>query len=61
MILVPISGFVREWLGLGMDGKLGVWTSPVQIIISAVLGFLASTAIAVVLQKIPKVGKYIVG
>lgn len=61
LILVPICSFFREWLGLGMDGKLGVWTSPVQIIVSAVLGFIASTAIAVVLQKIPKVGKYIVG
>ena len=61
LILVPICGFFREWLGLGLEGVLGVWTSPVQIIVSAVLGFLASTAIAVVLQKIPKVGKYIVG
>ena len=61
LILVPISGFFREWLGLGLEGVLGMWTSPVQIIVSAVLGFIASTAIAVVLQKIPKVGKYIVG
>ena len=61
LILVPISGFFREWLGLGLEGVLGVWTSPVQIIVSAVLGFIASTIVAVLLQKIPKVGKYIVG
>ncbi len=61
LILVPISGFFREWLGLGLEGKLGIWTSPVQIVVSAVLGFLCSAIIAVVLQKIPKVGKYIVG
>lgn len=61
LILVPISGFFREWLGLGLEGKLGNWTSPVQIIVSAVIGFLASALIAVLLQKIPKVGKYIVG
>ena len=61
LILVPISGFFREWLGLGLEGKLGIWTSPVQIIVSAVIGFLASALIAVLLQKIPKVGKYIVG
>lgn len=61
LLLVPISGAIREWLGLGLEGKLGVWTSPVQIIASAVLGFCASVVIAVVLQKIPKVGKYIIG
>jgi peptidoglycan/LPS O-acetylase OafA/YrhL len=61
LVLVPISGFFREWLGIGADGSLGVWTSPVQIVVSAVLGFLGSVVIAVVLQKIPKVGKYIVG
>ncbi len=61
LLLVPISGAIREWLGLGLEGRLGVWTTPVEIVVSAVLGFLASAIIAVVLQKIPKVGKYIVG
>lgn len=61
LILVPICGFFREWLGLGLEGKLGVWTTPVQIVASAILGFLASALIAVVLQKLPKIGKYIVG
>ena len=61
LVLVPICGAMREWLGVGADGTLGVWTTPVQIVVSAVLGFLASAIIAVVLQKIPKVGKYIAG
>ena len=61
LVLVPISGAVREWLGSGAEGLLGVWTTPVEIVVSAVLGFLASAIIAVVLQKLPKVGKYIVG
>lgn len=61
LVLVPISGAVREWLGLGTEGLLGVWTTPVEIVVSAVLGFLASAIIAVVLQKLPKVGKCIVG
>ena len=61
LVLVPICGAVREWLGLGLEGHLGVWTTPVEIVVSAVLGFLASAIIAVVLQKIPKIGKYIVG
>ncbi len=61
LILVPISGAVREWLGIGLDGRLGIWTTPVEIIISGVSGFVCSTIVAVVLQKIPKVGKYIAG
>ena len=56
-----ISGAVREWLGSGAEGLLGVWTTPVEIVVSGVLGFLCSAIVAVVLQKIPKVGKYIVG
>ena len=32
-----------------------------QIVVSALLGFVASALIAVVAQKIPKIGKYIVG
>ena len=61
LLLVPICGAIREWLGLGLDGCLGVWTTPVQIILSALLGFSVSAIVAVVLQRIPKVGKYIVG
>lgn len=61
LILVPISGAVREWLGVGLEGKLGIWTTPVEIVVSAVLGFVASALIAVVAQKIPKIGKYIIG
>ena len=61
LLLVPISGVIREWLGVGAEGCLGVWTSPVQIVLIAVVGFIASTIVAVLLQKIPKVGKYIVG
>ncbi len=61
LILVPICGAIRECLGLGADGRLGVWTSPVEIVLIAILGFTASTIVAVLLQKIPKVGKYIIG
>ena len=61
LILVPISGAVREWLGVGLEGKLGLWTSPVEIVVAALLGFVGSAIVAVVLQKIPKIGKYIVG
>ena len=61
LLLVPICSAVREWLGIGTEGVLGVWTTPVEIVVSAVLGFVASVAVAVVLQRIPKIGKYIIG
>ena len=61
LILVPICGAMRSWLGVGTEGVLGVWTTPVQIVVSAVAGFAASAVVAVALQKIPKVGKYIIG
>jgi hypothetical protein len=61
LLLVPICNAVRNWLGLGLDGKLGLWTTPVEIILSAVAGFVLTAVVAVILQKIPKIGKYIVG
>ena len=61
LILVPISAAVRELLGVGAEGKLGIWTTPIEIILAGTLGFVCSTIVAVLLQKIPKVGKYIAG
>ena len=61
LILVPICGAIRGWLGVGSDGILGVWTTPVEIVLSAVAGFVATAIVAILLQKIPKVGKYIAG
>ena len=61
LLLVPISGAVRELLGLGNEGVLGVWTTPVEIVVTAVLGFAASAIVAVALQRVPKIGKYIAG
>lgn len=61
LILVPISGAVREWLGIGLEGVLGAWTTPVEIVLSAVAGFTLTAVVAVILQKIPKIGKYIMG
>ena len=61
LLLVPICGAVREWLGVGFEGKLWTWTTPVEIILSAVAGFVLTAVVAVILQKIPKIGKYIMG
>lgn len=61
LLLVPIGGAVREWLGSGDEGLLGFWTTPVEIVLSAILAFVAVSALSVLIQKIPKIGKYIMG
>ena len=60
LILVPICGTFRNWLGSGSEGILGFWTTPVEIMASSIAAFIATSAVSVVLRKIPKIGKYIV-
>ena len=59
LVLVPISGFVRNSLGSAETGVFGIWTTPVEIIVSAVATFIITATIAVVIRKIPHIGKYI--
>ena len=61
LILVPICGWFRGWLGSGAEGILGFWTTPVEIVASAVCGFVLTAIASIILQKIPKIGKYIIG
>ena len=61
LILVPICGWFRGWLGSGAEGILGFWTIPVEIVVSAVCAFVVTAIVSVILQKIPKIGKYIIG
>ena len=61
LILVPISGAIRGWLGSADAGLLGFWMTPVEILLSATLAFLCTSLLSVLLQRIPKIGKYITG
>lgn len=61
LVLGYVSGAFRGWLGSAGAGVLGVWTTPVEIILSAVVTFVIVAVLCVLLQKIPKLGKYIVG
>ena len=61
LVLGAISGWLRGALGLGADGALGVWTTPVQIFGTVILSFTAVALACVLVQRIPKVGKWIVG
>ena len=60
LILVPVCGWFRGWLGSGVEGTLGFWTTPVEILGSAVVAFILTAIAAVILRRIPKVGKFIV-
>ena len=61
LVLGAISGWLRGSFGLGADGALGVWTTPVQIFGTVILSFTAVALACVLVQRIPKVGKWIVG
>ena len=60
LILVPVFAAFRNWLGSGAEGLLGFWTTPVEILGSAVVAFILTAIAAVILRRIPKVGKFIV-
>jgi hypothetical protein len=59
LILVPVSGFVRDALGSGAEGVLGFWTTPVEIMASAIIAFIATAIASVIIRRIPKIGEYI--
>lgn len=59
LILVPICGAFRSWLGSGAEGVLGFWTTPVQILGSAIAAFICTAVVSVILRRIPKIGSYI--
>ena len=61
LVLVPICTWVRGWLGSGDAGILGFWTTPAEIVLSAVACFVVVGAGSITLQRIPKVGKFIMG
>ena len=59
--LAFFSGWLRQSLGLGLDGQLGIWTTPVQILLTALLTFATVALFCVAVQRIPKLGKWVVG
>lgn len=61
LILVPVCGFYRNWLGSGNEGILGFWTTPVEIILSAATCFTLTAILAICVKRIPKIGNYIIG
>lgn len=61
LVLGPVSAFFREKLGLGPDGLLGVWTTPVQILAAAMVSFVIVGAVCTLVRRIPRVGRWLMG
>lgn len=59
--LAFFSGWLRESLGTGVNGQLGIWTTPVQILLTALFTFATVALFCVAVQRIPKLGKWVVG
>lgn len=61
LILSAVSSFLRNTMGTGADGVLGVWTTGVQILLTAIITFTTVAIASILIQRIPRIGKYIVG
>ena len=61
LLLGIISAWLRNILGIGAEGVLGIWTTPVQILGTAILSFIGVALFSVLVQKIPKAGKWLMG
>lgn len=61
MLLPVISTALRQAMGMGAESMLGCMTTPLIIMLTAVLTFSATALLSLALQRIPVVGKYIIG
>ena len=61
LILAYVSAHVCELFGTGQDGILGFWTTPVEILLSAIITFVISSILSYLIGRIPKLGPYIMG
>lgn len=61
IVLASVSSALCGWLGRGDDVRLGVWSAPVEIVLTALCSFVIVAAVSVLVQRIPKIGKYIMG
>lgn len=61
LLLGNVSPWLRTALGTGTDGTLGIWTTPVQILATALLSFLGTALFCMLVRRIPKLGRWIIG
>lgn len=61
LLLGAVSAWLRSSLGIGEDGVLGIWTTPVQILGTALLSFVLVALFCTLFRRIPKLGKWVIG
>ncbi len=61
LALSTYATLFRNTLGIGTEGCLGIMTTPVEIIATAVCAYVTVAVICTALQKIPVAGKWLVG
>ena len=61
LVLASVSSYLRTALGTGTDGLLGIWTTPVQILLTVLGTFSFVAVVCVLLQRIPRLGKWLMG
>ena len=61
LVLVAFSGLFRGWLGVGAEVVLGLWTTPVEILLTALCTFALTAVAAVLVRRIPVAGKWVMG
>lgn len=60
MVLVAVMGGLRKAWGIGSHGIWGIWTTPLQITGGAVITFVVVATMCVLVQRIPRVGKFLI-
>lgn len=61
LALSSFASLFRSVFGIGENGILGVMTTPVQIILTAVCSYVCVAVFSVLVQKIPKIGRILIG
>ena len=62
IILAPVSAYFRELFAAQQASQvLGFWTAPVSILLGALVTFAITGLVSVLIQRIPKMGYWIMG
>lgn len=58
-LLTMVSASICQQFGVGVDGCLGLFTTPFEILSSTIITFVFVAIICVMVRRVPVVGKYI--
>ena len=61
LVLAVVSGWLRNTMGIGTEGIWGIWTTPAEILLTVLITFTLVAVANIILQRIPHIGKWIVG